>query len=107
MKTFRLALRIVLKSFSINLLKSAVENIVGLVKATGSSCRGPVALPSKLKRFVVLRSPHVDKKARDQFEICSHKRLVDVLLINLKTLEALMRTELPAEVGVHIKLQNV
>ena len=101
-----LVLRIILKSFSAAPLKSAVENIISLVSTTGSGCGGPVALPNRLKKFVVLRSPHVDKKARDQFEICSHKRLIDVWSISPKTLEALMRAELPSEVEVQIKLHS-
>jgi small subunit ribosomal protein S10 len=77
---------------------------VDTAKRTGAQVRGPVPLPSKTERFTVLTSPHVDKDARDQYEIRTHKRLMDIVEPTDKTVDALMKLELPAGVDVQIKL---
>ncbi|MEE8235769.1 MAG: 30S ribosomal protein S10, partial [Gammaproteobacteria bacterium] len=80
------------------------REIVETAKRTGAQVRGPVPLPTKMERFTVLISPHVNKDARDQYEIRTHKRLMDILQPTDKTVDALMKLELPAGVDVQIKL---
>ena len=97
-------IRIKLKAFDHRLIdKSAVE-IVETAKRTGASVRGPIPLPTKKERFTVLTSPHVNKDARDQYEIRTHKRLVDIVEPTEKTVDALMRLDLAAGVDVQISL---
>ena len=97
-------IRIKLKAFDHRLIdKSAVE-IVETAKRTGASVRGPIPLPTKKERFTVLTSPHVNKDARDQYELTTHKRVMDIINPNDKTIDALMKLELPAGVDVQIKL---
>ena len=97
-------IRIRLKAFDHRLIDKSAKEIVETAKRTGAQVRGPVPLPSKIERFTVLASPHVDKDARDQYEIRTHKRLMDIVEPTDKTVDALMKLELPAGVDVQIKL---
>ena len=97
-------IRIRLKAFDHRLIDNSAREIVETAKRTGAQVRGPVPLPTKIERFTVLTSPHVDKDARDQYEIRTHKRLMDILDPTDKTVDALMKLELPAGVDVQIKL---
>jgi small subunit ribosomal protein S10 len=98
-------IRIRLKAFDHRLIDKSAKEIVDTAKRTGAQVRGPVPLPSKTERFTVLSSPHVDKDARDQYEIRTHKRLMDIVEPTEKTVDALMKLELPAGVDVQIKLK--
>ena len=97
-------IRIRRKAFDHRLIDNSAKEIVDTAKRTGAQVRGPVPLPSKTERFTVLTSPHVDKDARDQYEIRTHKRLMDIVEPTDKTVDALMKLELPAGVDVQIKL---
>ncbi len=97
-------IRIRLKAFDHRLIDSSAREIVDTAKRTGAQVRGPVPLPTKKERFTVLISPHVNKDARDQYELRTHKRLMDILQPTDKTVDALMKLELPAGVDVQIKL---
>lgn len=97
-------IRISLKAFDHRLIDTSAKEIVDTAKRTGATVKGPVPLPTKMERFTVLVSPHVDKDARDQYEIRTHKRLLDILNPTDKTVDALMKLELPAGVDVQIKL---
>jgi small subunit ribosomal protein S10 len=97
-------IRIKLKAFDHRLLDQSAGDIVETVKRMGASVSGPIPLPTCIERFTVLRSPHVDKRSREQFEIRTHRRLLDILDPTTKTVDALMKLELPAGVGVEIKL---
>jgi ribosomal protein S10 len=97
-------IRIRLKAFDHRLIDNSAREIVETAKRTGAQVRGPVPLPTKTERFTVLISPHVDKDARDQYELRTHKRLMDILEPTDKTVDALMKLELPAGVDVQIKL---
>ena len=97
-------IRIKLKSFDHSLVDKSAEKIVKAVKATGAVVSGPIPLPTKIEKFTVLRSPHVNKKAREQFELCAYKRLLDIYSSSSKTVDALMRLELPSGVDVEIKV---
>lgn len=97
-------IRIRLKAFDHRLLDTSAREIVETAKRTGAQVQGPVPLPSRIERFTVLTSPHVDKDARDQYEIRTHKRLMDIVEPTDKTVDALMKLELPAGVDVQIKL---
>jgi ribosomal protein S10 len=92
-------IRIRLKAFDHKLIDTSAREIVETARRTGATVRGPVPLPTKIERFTVLVSPHADKDARDQFEIRTHKRLMDILNPTDKTVDALMRLELPAGRG--------
>ena len=97
-------IRIRLKAFDYKLIdKSAIE-IVETAKRTGAVVKGPVPLPTTIERFDILRSPHVNKTSRDQFEIRTHRRLMDIIDPTDKTVDALMKLDLPAGVDVEIKL---
>lgn len=96
-------IRLKLKSFDHKLLDISMEEIVATVKKTGASIIGPVPLPTRKEIFTVLRSPHVDKKSREQFELKTHKRLLDILEPTGKTIDALRKLDLPAGVDVEIK----
>jgi small subunit ribosomal protein S10 len=100
----RQKIRISLKAFDHRLLDQSVADIVETVKRTGAQVAGPVPLPTRINRYTVLRSPHVDKKSREQFEIRNHKRLIDIIDPTQKTLDALTDLDLPAGVHVEIKL---
>ncbi|MBU0571648.1 MAG: 30S ribosomal protein S10 [Candidatus Omnitrophica bacterium] len=96
-------IRLKLKSFDHELLDVSMAEIVDTVKKTGASIIGPVPLPTRKEIFTVLRSPHVDKKSREQFMLATHKRLMDILEPTAKTVDALRRLDLPAGVDVEIK----
>ena len=98
-------IRIRLKAFDHRLIDRSAREIVETAKRTGAQVRGPIPLPSKKERFTILISPHVDKDARDQYEIRTHKRLMDIVDPTDKTVDALMKLDLPAGVDVEIKLQ--
>ena len=97
-------IRIKLKAYDSRLLDHSVKEIVETAKRTGVRVVGPIPLPTKINKYCVLRSPHVDKKSREQFEIRTHKRLIDILEPNQHAVDALMRLNLPAGVDVEIKL---
>lgn len=96
-------IRIKLKSYDHNLVDKSAEKIVKTVKSTGAIVSGPIPLPTHKRIYTVLKSPHVNKKAREQFELCSYKRLLDIYSSSSKTVDALMRLELPSGVDVEIK----
>ncbi|MDF2954327.1 MAG: Ribosomal protein S10 [Thermodesulfobacterium sp.] len=97
-------IRIKLKSFDHRILDKSVVNIVNTAKETGAKVVGPIPLPTKISRWTVLRSPHIDKNSREQFEIRIHKRLIEILEPTQQTIDALMQLELPAGVEVEIKV---
>ena len=97
-------IRIKLKSYDHNLVDKSAEKIVKTVKSTGAVISGPVPPPSHQRIYTVLRSPHVNKKSREQFELSSYKRLIDIYSSSSKTVDALMRLELPSGVEVEIKV---
>ena len=97
-------IRIKLKSYDHNLVDKSAEKIVKTVKSTGAIVSGPIPLPTHKRIYTVLKSPHVNKKAREQFELCSYKRLMDIYSSSAKTVDALMRLELPSGVDVEIKV---
>ena len=97
-------IRINLKAFDHRLLDLSVGEIVDTARRTGARIAGPIPLPTRIRKYTVLRSPHVNKKAREQFEMRRHKRLIDILEPNQKTLDALTELDLPAGVYVEIKL---
>ncbi len=97
-------IRINLKAFDYRLLDQSVKEIVDTAHRTGARIAGPVPLPTRIQKFTVLRSTHVDKKSREQFEIRTHKRLIDIYEPTQQTVDALMKLELAAGVDVEIKL---
>jgi len=97
-------IRIRLKAFDYKLIDQSAQEIVDTAKRTGALVKGPVPLPTRIERFDLLRSPHVNKKSRDQFEIRTHQRLMDILDPTHKTVDALMKLDLAAGVDVEIKL---
>ena len=97
-------IRIRLKAFDHRLIDKSAAEIVETANRTGSQVRGPIPLPTKKERFTILISPHVDKDARDQYEIRTHKRLMDIVDPTDKTVDALMKLDLAAGVDVQIKL---
>jgi small subunit ribosomal protein S10 len=97
-------IRIKLKSYDHRILDDSVKKIVETVKRTGVTISGPVLLPVEIRRYTVLRSPHVDKKSREQFEIRIHKRLIDILDPTPATVEQLMNLQLPSGIEVEIKM---
>jgi small subunit ribosomal protein S10 len=96
-------IRIRLKAYDYKLLDQSAGEIVETAKRTGAKVVGPIPLPTRINKFTVLRSPHVDKKSREQFEIRTHKRLLDILEPTQQTLDALMKLDLSAGVDVEIK----
>ncbi len=98
--------RIRLKAFDHKILDNSAEKIVDTARRTGASVSGPIPLPTDKNIFTVLRSVHVHKDSREQFEMRTHKRLIDILEPNPKTVDALMRLDLPAGVDIEIKLQD-
>jgi len=96
--------RIVLRAYEHKLLDQSAVQIVETAERTGAVVVGPVPLPTKIKRWCVIRSPHVDKDSREHFELRTHKRLVDILNPNSKTIDALTRLQMPAGVDISIKL---
>ncbi len=97
-------IRIRLKGFDHKLLDQSTIEIVETAKRTGARIAGPIPLPTKIEKFCVLRSPHVDKKSREQFEIRTHKRLIDILEPTQQTVDALIKLDLAAGVEVEIKM---
>ena len=97
-------IRIRLKAFDYKLIDASTAEIVETAKRTGAQVRGPIPLPTRKERFTVLISPHVNKKARDQYEIRTHKRVLDIVDPTPQTVDALMKLDLAAGVDVEIKL---
>ncbi|MBZ0325726.1 MAG: 30S ribosomal protein S10 [Alphaproteobacteria bacterium] len=97
-------IRIRLKAFDHRVLDQSATEIVSTAKRTGARVRGPIPLPTRIERFTVLRSPHIDKKSREQFEIRTHKRLLDIVDPTPETVDALMKLDLASGVDVEIKL---
>jgi small subunit ribosomal protein S10 len=97
-------IRIRLKGYDHKLLDQSTHEIVDTAKRTGATIAGPIPLPTSINKFCVLRSPHVDKKSREQFEMRTHRRLLDILEPTQQTIDALMKLELSAGVDVEIKL---
>ena len=97
-------IRIRLKAFDHRVLDTSAREIVNTAKRTGAQVRGPVPLPTRIEKFTVNRSPHINKKSREQFEIRTHKRLLDIVDPTPQTVEALMKLDLAAGVDVQIKL---
>lgn len=97
-------IRIKLRAYDHRVLDNSVREIVDTAQKTGARICGPVPLPTKINKYTVLRSPHVDKKSREQFEIRTHKRLIDIYEATPQTVDALMKLELAAGVDVEIKL---
>jgi small subunit ribosomal protein S10 len=99
-------IRIRLKAFDHRVLDQSIGEIVSTAKRTGARVRGPIPLPTRMERFTMLRSPHIDKKSREQFEIRTHKRLLDIVEPTPQTVDALMKLDLAAGVDVEIKLKS-
>ena len=97
-------IRIRLKAFDHRVLDQSTQEIVNTAKRTGAQVRGPVPLPTRIEKYTVLRGPHIDKKSRDQFEMRTHKRLLDIVDPTPQTVDALMKLDLAAGVDVEIKL---
>jgi len=98
------SIRIRLKAYDHRLLDQSVREIVHTAKRTGAQVRGPIPLPTRIERYTVNRSPHIDKKSREQFEIRTHKRLIDIVNWLPQTVDALMKLDLASGVDVEIKL---
>jgi small subunit ribosomal protein S10 len=99
-------MRIRLKAFDHRLIDKSTQEIVETAKRTGAQIRGPIPLPTRIERFTILVSPHVDKNARDQYEIRTHKRLIDIVAPTDKTVDALMKLDLAAGVDVQISIDE-
>ncbi len=99
-------IRIRMEAYDHAVLDQSAADIVDTAKRTGSVVHGPIPLPTRIERYTVLSSPHVDKKARQQFEIRTHKRLIDIMQATAKTIEALNKLSLPAGVDVKIKASS-
>ena len=97
-------IRIRLKAFDHRILDASTKEIVNTAKRTGAEVRGPIPLPTRIEKFTVIRSPFIDKDSREQFEIRTHKRLIDILDPSAKTVDALMRLSLAAGVDIEIKM---
>ena len=100
----RQKIRIRLNAYDHRILDQSAVLIVEAAERTGAAVAGPVPLPTEIKKFCVIRSPHIDKDSREQFEIRTHKRLVDILDPTSKTVDALMRLQMPSGVDIEIKL---
>jgi small subunit ribosomal protein S10 len=96
-------IRIKLQSFDHNLVDKSADKIVKTVRSTGAVVTGPIPLPTRKRIFTVLRSPHVNKKSREQFQLCTHKRLLDIYTSTSRTVDALSKLDLPSGVEVEIK----
>ena len=99
-------IRIKLKSYDHNLVDKSADKIVKTVKTTGAIVTGPIPLPTRINRYTVLRSPHVDKKSREQFEVRTHKRLLYIMDTTPQTMDALMRLDISAGVDIAIKQES-
>jgi len=97
-------IRIRLKAFDHRILDQSTSEIVNTARRTGAKVRGPIPLPTSLNRFTVLRGPHVDKKSREQFEMRTHKRMLDIIEPTPQTVDALMKLDLASGVDVEIKI---
>jgi len=97
-------IRIRLKAFDSKILDNSTSDIINTAKRTGAKVRGPIPLPTRLEKFTVNKSPHIDKKSREQFEIRTHKRLLDIIDPTPQTVDALMKLDLSAGVEVDIKI---
>ena len=97
-------IRIRLRAFDSKLLDSSTSDIINTAKRTGAKIRGPIPLPTRLEKFTVNKSPHIDKKSREQFETRTHKRLIDIIEPTPQTVEALMKLDLASGVDVEIKI---
>ena len=97
-------IRIRLKAFDHRVLDQSTEEIVNTAKRTGAEVRGPIPLPTNIEKYTVLKSPHVDKKSREQFEIRTHKRVLDIIDPTPETVDALMKLDLASGVDVEIKI---
>ncbi|MCB7128770.1 MAG: 30S ribosomal protein S10 [Candidatus Brocadiales bacterium] len=97
-------IRIRMEAYDQKVLDQAAAEIVETAKATGAKVSGPVPLPTRIERYTVLRSPHVDKKSREQFEIRTHKRLIDIVEPTAKTVDSLNRLNMPAGIEIRIKV---
>ena len=97
-------IRIKLRSYDHNLVDKSAEKIVKTVKSTGAVVSGPIPLPTHKRIFTVLRSPHVNKKSREQFQLRTHKRLIEIYTPTQKTVDALSKLELPSGVDIQVKL---
>lgn len=97
-------IRIRLRAYDYRILDQSTSEIVNTAKRTGAKVCGPIPLPTYIEKFTVLRSPHIDKKSREQFEMRTHKRLLDIIEWSPQTVDALMKLDLPAGVDVEIKL---
>ena len=97
-------IRIRLKAFDHRVLDQSTSEIVNTARRTGARVRGPIPMPTRIEKFTVLRSPHIDKKSREQFEIRTHRRVLDIVDPTPQTVDALMKLDLAAGVGVEIKL---
>ena len=97
-------IRIRLKAFDHRVLDASTLEIVNTAKRTGAEVRGPIPLPTQIEKFTVNRSPHIDKKSREQFELRTHKRLIDIVDSRPQTIDALTKLDLPAGVDVEIKV---
>lgn len=97
-------IRIRLKAFDHRVLDQSAREIVGTARRTGAQVAGPIPLPTRIERFTVLRSPHIDKKSREQFEIRTHRRVLDIIDPTPQTVDALMKLDLSAGVDVEIRL---
>ena len=99
-------IRIRMEAYDHSVLDQSASDIVDTAKRTGAVVHGPIPLPTRIERYTVLRSPHVNKKAREQFEIRTHKRLIDIIQPTGKTIDALNRLSLPAGVDIKIKASS-
>ena len=97
-------IRIKLKAYEASLIDQSAEKIVDTAKRTGAQVSGPIPLPTEIKKYTILKSPHKDKDAREQYELRTHKRLIDIVDPTQKTMEALMQLNLPSGVDIQIKL---
>ena len=97
-------IRIKLRAYDFRVLDQSTGEIVNTAKRTGAQVKGPIPLPTKIERFTVLRSPHIDKKSREQFESRTHKRLIDIIEPTPQTVEALMKLDLASGVDIEIKI---
>ena len=98
-------IRIRLKAFDHRILDASTKEIVNTAKRTGAQVRGPIPMPTRIERVTVLRGPHIDKKSREQFELRTHKRLLDINDSRPQTMDALTKLDLPAGVDVEIKVE--
>ena len=99
-------IRVILRAFDHRVLDQSAGQIVETAERTGARVAGPVALPTAIKRFCVLRAPHIDKDSREHFEMRIHKRLLDILEPSAKTVDSLQRLDLPAGIDIEIKIQQ-